>query len=113
VSGSTISLGLSQALNLSTNRSHLSAWNNVFNPLKGQKATIKYEIQSAGHVTIKLYTLSGTLISTLLDGDFSAGKGSVDWDGRNLISNTVASGIYLVHMKGPGISKTQKIAVVK
>jgi hypothetical protein len=37
----------------------------------------------------------------------------VDWFGRNLSGNRVASGVYLLHMVAPGISKTQKIVVVK
>lgn len=109
----TISMGLSRPLNLSTNRSELAAWNNIFNPLKGEKATVKYDIQNPGRVTIRLYTLSGTFIATLLDGDLPAGKGSVDWRGRNFNGSAVASGIYLVHMDAPGFSKTQKIAVIK
>jgi hypothetical protein len=115
VSGSTVSLGLSNPINLTTNNAaSLTAYNNIFNPARGQKATVKYEVQSAGHVTIKLYTLNGTLVYTLFDGDVPAGEGSVDWFGNNSAGNRVASGIYLAHMSGPGgISMTQKIIVVK
>ncbi|MBI5629406.1 MAG: PepSY domain-containing protein [Elusimicrobia bacterium] len=113
VAGSTVSLGLSQALNLTTNQSALTAWNNVFNPARGEKTTIKYEVQSPGKVTLRLYTLGGTLVSTLFDGEVPAGKGSVDWNGTNYSGTVVASGIYLLRMTGPGFSKTQKVAVVK
>jgi flagellar hook assembly protein FlgD len=64
-------------------------------------------------VVIKLYTLNGTLVCTLFDGDVPAGEGSVDWFGNNSAGNRVASGVYLVNMSGPGINKTQKIVVVK
>ena len=64
-------------------------------------------------MTLKLYTLSGALVGTLFDGDVPAGKGSVDWFGNNSAGNRVASGVYLVHMAGPGVDKTQKIVVVK
>lgn len=107
------SLGLSQPLNLSPSKAELKAFNNVFNPLKGEKATIRYETQSAGHVSLKLYTLNGTLVKVLVDEAKPAGKGSVDWEGVNLGGRTVASGIYLIHLKAPGISKTQKVVVVK
>ncbi|MBI3289715.1 MAG: hypothetical protein HYZ74_09385, partial [Elusimicrobia bacterium] len=49
----------------------------------------------------------------LLDEDVAAGKGSVDWGGKNLNGATVASGIYVVRIDGPGIHKTQKIAIIK
>ncbi|MCX5794045.1 MAG: PepSY domain-containing protein [Elusimicrobia bacterium] len=114
VTGSTVSLGLSNAINLTSDGgAQLTAYNNIFNPLRGEKATVKYEVQTAGRVTIKLYTLNGTLVGTLFDGDVPAGKGSVDWFGNNGAGNRVASGVYLVHMSGPGGSKTQKIVVVK
>ena len=91
----------------------LTAYNNIFNPAKGQKATLKYEVQSPGHLTIRLYTLNGSLVATIFDGPVPAGKGSVDWFGSNAAGHRVASGIYLVNMSGPGFSKTQKIVVVK
>jgi hypothetical protein len=114
VHGSTSSMGLSNALNLSASSSgDLTAYNNIFNPLQGQKATVKYSVGSAGHVTIKLYTETGRRVLTLFDGDVPAGKGSVDWNGRNLSGNPVASGVYVVRAVGPGLESTQKIAVVK
>jgi hypothetical protein len=114
VTGRTVSLGLSNPINLATdNGASLTAYNNIFNPKLGQKATVKYEVPSAGHVTIKLYTLGGALVSTLFDNDVPAGEGSVDWSGNNSAGNRVASGVYLVHMAAPGVDKTQKIVVVK
>ncbi|MDX6770600.1 MAG: FlgD immunoglobulin-like domain containing protein [Elusimicrobiota bacterium] len=113
VSGSTASLGLSNPLNLTANAVELTAYNNVFNPARGQKATIKYATSGAGRLTVKLYTVTGVLVATLFDGEVAAGKGSLDWDGRNLSGSVAASGIYVVRAEGPGLSKTQKIAIVK
>jgi hypothetical protein len=114
VHGSTSSMGVSNPLNLSDNSpGELTAYNNLFNPLLGQKATVKYSVGAAGHLTIKLYTETGRLVRTLFDGDVTAGKGSIDWAGQNLSGNPVASGIYVVRAVGPGLNTTQKIAVVK
>ena len=114
VHGSTSSMGISNALNLSdNNQTELKAFNNLFNPLKGEKATVKYAVSSPGHVTIKLYTETGRLVLTLFDGDVTAGKGSVDWGGQNKSGVSVASGIYIVRAVGPGLNTTQKIAVIK
>ncbi len=111
--GSTISLGLSQPINLATNDSKLTVFNGVFNPLKGQKTTIKYELPRAGRVVLKLYSMSGSLIATLYEGEAPAGKGTLDWAGSNVAGKTVASGVYVLHMESLGLSKTQKIVVVK
>ncbi len=111
--GSTVSLGLSNVMSLTTNLSDAKAYNNVFNPARGEHATIRWDVQSAGHLRMRLYTLNGTFIETLMDQDVSAGKGAVDWLGRNFAGSNVASGIYLLRIEGPGVDKTIKVAVVK
>lgn len=113
VFGSTVSLGLSQPLNLTTDKNALTVFNNVFNPNRNEKTTIKYEVQSPGRVTLKLYTLAGDFVATVFDDDVPAGKGSVDWHGKNHLGSVVASGVYLLRMTGPNGSRTQKVAVVK
>lgn len=113
VSGSTASLGLSNPLNLTTDRSELTAYNNIIDPSRGQHATVKYAVTGAGRLTIKLYTVTGSYVATLFDDQVQPGKGSVDWDGRNLSGSVAASGVYVVRAEGPGLSKTQKIAIVK
>ncbi len=111
--GAVHSLGLSAPLSLSTNIVAFKAYNNVFNPKLGQRATLRYDLGAAGSLTIKLYSMNGSLVKTLFDGPVPAGKGSVDWWGVNDRGSTVASGVYLAHIIGPGIEQTQKIVVVK
>ncbi len=113
VHGSTASLGLSNPLNLTATTAELTAYNNVFNPAHGQKTTIKYATTTPGHVIIKLFTVTGTYVTTLLDADMPAGRGNIDWDGHNVTGSIVASGIYLLSIDAPGIHKIQKIAIIK
>ncbi|MBI5211730.1 MAG: hypothetical protein HY927_17310 [Elusimicrobia bacterium] len=113
VRGSTVSLGLSPPMNLASDLTKLTTYNSVFNPAKGDKVSIKYEVPRPGRMTLKLYTLNGTLVATLFDGVMTGGKGSLDWSGVNLNGIPVASGVYLLHMQSLGINKTQKIVVVK
>jgi hypothetical protein len=108
-----ISLGFSSPLNLTARESSLTAWNNVFNPAQGEKATFKYETTEAGHIRLRLFTMSGALVRTVVDSDLPAGKGSVDWDGTNSGGSRVASGIYYLHLDAPGGSRVQKVIVVK
>ncbi|MFA6092935.1 MAG: FlgD immunoglobulin-like domain containing protein [Elusimicrobiota bacterium] len=107
------SLGLSQEVLLTAQENSLSAWNNVFNPLRGEKAVFKYETTGAGRVRLRLFTMSGQLVRTFIDEDRPAGKGSADWNGTNPAGNRVASGIYLLHLSAPGFEKVQKVIVVK
>ncbi len=110
--GHVVSLGVSNAINLSANRSAVTAYNNILTAA-GDAAIIKYETQSAGSLSVKVYTQSGSLVKTVFDGPISAGKGTVDWNGTNSNGAKVASGIYFVKTKGPGIDKVVKIAVVR
>lgn len=88
--------------------------NNVFNPAKGEKTTILYDIGSDCKVTIKVYNLIGELVKVLVDEYKSAGQGySVDWKGDNSVGSTVASGIYLIHLQAGSSSITTKALVIK
>ena len=110
--GHVVSLGVSNAINLSANRSAVTAYNNILTG-DGDAAIIKYEVQSAGNLSVKVYTQSGSLVRTVYNGAVPAGKGTVDWDGTNVNGAKVASGIYFVKTKGPGLDKVVKVAVVR
>ena len=75
--------------------------------------TLKYSLLSAGTLSAKLYTLDGMLVKTLYDGPVPSGSGAVDWTGVNESGNTVASGLYLLRVKAPGIDKTAKVVVLR
>ena len=110
--GGVISLGVSNAINLTTNKSDLITYNNILDAA-GDRAVVKYDLQSAGNLTIKIYTVTGSLVKTLFSGSVSAGKGAIDWDGTNISGSKVVSGIYYVKAKGPGLDAVDKIAVVR
>lgn len=64
----------------------VSNYPNPFNPV----TQIKFTIPIASHVSIKIYDLTGKLVSTLLNSELhQAGYYSVDFDGSSL-----ASGVY-------------------
>ena len=109
--GQVVSMGVSNAVNLSANRSAATAYNNIITG--GSSALVKYELLSAGTLTVKVYTQSGALVKTLFDGPVTAGKGTLEWDGSNSTGGKAASGIYFVKTKGPGLDKIIKIAVVR
>jgi Zn-dependent metalloprotease len=114
VLGSTRSLGISNPINLTgTGSGSVTAYNNVFNPLKGQQAIVKYATTGAGRMILTIYTVLGERVTTLLDSSVPAGLGSANWNGRNSAGNVVASGIYIVRAQGPGVDDTVKIAVIK
>ncbi len=85
---------------------------NLFDPTKGEQVTVNYAVVP-GHVLIRLYTLQGRMVRTLVNEDKTAGSHSVLWDGRTADGDIVASGIYLVRLETEALAQVKKIAVVK
>jgi hypothetical protein len=54
--------------------------------------------------TINIYSLDGTLVRTLTKDN--ANVSYVDWDTRNAKGLSIASGMYLVHVRAEGIGET-------
>ena len=91
----------------------LSCYNNVFNPVKGEIAVIKVELQNQAHVKLGLYNAKGNKIRELADEEKEADIHKYYWDGKNDSGNIVGSGLYFVHIQVGDYKKTKKIVVVK
>jgi hypothetical protein len=52
--------------------------------------------------TISIYTVNGTLVRQITKDE---SKTSVDWDMKNYAGIPIAGGVYLVHVKAPGIGE--------
>jgi hypothetical protein len=111
-SSNTFSLGISNPINLSTNKNDFLIYNNIITPTN-TKCFLKYDSLSSGNLSIKIYTPTGALVKTVYDGYINSGKGTFEWDGKDDKGSKLASGIYFVKVKGPNISKTDKIAIVR
>ena len=77
---------------------------NPFNP----NTTISYSIPTSQHVALNIYNLKGEKVETLVNGFHSLGNYYIDWN-----ASGVASGIYLVQLKGTDNLATKKITLSK
>jgi hypothetical protein len=82
---------------------------NPFNP----ETVIAYQLPSGGHVSLKIYNITGQLVRTLVDGHMPAGNHSVVWDSRDAHDNSVASGMYLYRLEASDYSSTRKMILLK
>ena len=64
---------------------------NPFNPT----TEISFALPEAAKVKLHIFALNGQLVATLVDGELSAGRQQLRWNGRNASGKTVAAGIYL------------------
>ncbi len=82
------------------------------NPFSTQ-TTITYDVRREGEVQLSVYTLTGRLVTDLVDGRVSPGRHSVTWDGRDRFGREVGSGVYYYSLKTDRISQTGKMIVLR
>ncbi len=96
--------------------------------LDEQSVGIRFVVTSPGKVEIKVYSLSGTFIKTILsdpnvrvgvwgtyriNGTLNDSDYHASWDARNMQGNLVASGVYLITVEMNGHQEIDKVAVIK
>ncbi|HEU4725809.1 MAG TPA: S8 family serine peptidase, partial [Candidatus Eisenbacteria bacterium] len=81
----TVALGAGARLSLDQNRP------NPFNPV----TSIGFEVPRAGRAVMRVFSIQGALVRTLVDQNLPAGRYRASWDGRDEAGRPVGSGIYL------------------
>lgn len=93
----------------------VSSYPNPFDSRK-QTATITYTLNSNQAVTIKIYSIYGTLIKTMtFDGGGSGGAqgvNNINWDGTDDAGVKTSKGLYLAVIQSGGATLTWKIGVI-
>ncbi len=77
---------------------------NPFNP----STNIRYQLPETAHVTVKVYDVTGRLVTTLVDDQLQAGHHTTQFDGSDL-----ASGLYLYRMQAGEFTETRKFMLIK
>ena len=77
---------------------------NPFNP----STTIRFDLPESSEISLKVYTLLGEEVETLISQNLSAGEHQVDWNAGNL-----PGGIYLVRLQAGGFVQTRKMILTK
>ena len=77
------------------------------NPTNGP-VRLSFGLEMDAKVSLRVYDLSGRLVTTLVNGDYKTGNHQVVWN-----TDVVSSGLYIVKLAVPGRSQTEKIAVLK
>ncbi len=76
--------------------------------------TVRFSVEEAGPVSIRIYSTQGRLVRTLREGENTeAGIHQVPWDGLSDAGIPVGSGIYLVKTTAGDRVSTLKLAIMK
>jgi hypothetical protein len=81
-----------------------AAYPNPFNP----STMVSLNIPTEGHVSVKVYNISGQTVAVLADGFMQANNYDLTWNATD-----VASGVYLVRAESAGQIATQKVMLLK
>ena len=83
---------------------------NPFNPA----TTIKYDLPEASFITLKIYTINGQEVKTLVSNNMQPGNHSVTWDATDKSGVKVSSGIYIFTIKtNTGYVESNKMILLK
>ena len=74
-----------------------NVWGNPM--MSGGKATVHFGLAKNDRVEVKVYDVTGRLVRTLADRNFSAGEHSLVWDGSNDQGQLVSRGVYFTQVK--------------
>jgi hypothetical protein len=74
---------------------------------------IRYQIDNKQKISIKIYDISGRLITTLLDGIVEPGIHKLHWNGQDNKNNKVAAGIYFCRLTAGNKFQSKKIIILK
>ncbi len=82
---------------------------NPFNP----QTTIRFEVDRTGPIALTVHDLAGRRVRTLLDGVVPSGSHAAAWDGRGQDGRVLASGVYLVRLRGNGEAVVRRVVMVR
>ncbi len=82
---------------------------NPFNP----STTIKYQLARQSDVSLKIYSVTGELVKTLVGGVEQPGYYTVKWNGENNNGKEISSGVYFYQLEAGSFESMEKMLLLK
>ena len=82
---------------------------NPFNPV----TTISYALPEKSHVILRVYSVMGSEICTLVNEEKSVGQYEAAWNAQDRFGRPVSSGIYFYQLKAGDYSEIRKMLLVR
>lgn len=89
---------------LPENMSLAQNYPNPFNPL----TTIPFTVSKTSQITLTIYDITGRLVATLLDEEYSAGEYSITWN-----ASLFSTGLYIYRMESSEGIVSQKMLLIR
>ncbi len=82
---------------------------NPFNP----STQISFDIPKSEFITLRIFNLLGQDVKTLTSKIMNPGRYTFEWDGKDLLSNDVASGVYFYELRGKSYISRKKMLLIR
>ena len=105
--GSGMPLNVTEDLSIPSDFSLAQNYPNPFNP----ETRIHYELPIDGNIKLIIYDILGKELVTLIDGNYSAGRYNIIWNGKDSFGNYLGSGIYFYQLRTDKFSQTKKMII--
>ena len=93
-------------------RDHAILLQNYPNPFTPY-TEIRYQVPKNTFVSLKIYDIAGTLVTTLIDAEQGQGSYGVRWDGTDGSSTRAASGVYFCTLSAGESVSTKKMVLLR
>jgi hypothetical protein len=74
---------------------------------------LAYDLPRQGHVSLRIYDVSGRLVRSLVSEVQSAGRHSVEWDGVDGAGSSAGAGLYFTRLDAAGQSDVRRLVRVR
>jgi hypothetical protein len=105
-----------EAENITENAEPLPSETNLLgnypNPFNAT-TTIRYVLQSEGHVTLSIFTMLGQHVKTLVNEPQRAGEQAIVWDGKDAAGIPVTSGTYIYRLTADNFVKSGRMVMIR
>jgi hypothetical protein len=85
----------------------LSAYPNPFNP----SVAVSFTLTRNALVTVTVYDIAGRRVADLFQGELTATRHTVTWDGRDRDGRAAPSGVYLARVASDGAASTTRLVL--
>jgi hypothetical protein len=82
------------------------------NPFNG-RALIRWQVQTAGHVSLTVFDAAGRAIRKLVNADLKPGPYDVTWNGADDLGRPISSGIYFYKLTTPDYKLSAKTTLLR
>jgi hypothetical protein len=79
----------------------------------GRETTLAFDLPHTTHASARIYSASGQLVRTLIDGAYPAGRHQVMWPGTNDAGERVAQGVYVARLEAGAEVATRKLVLTR